>query len=98
MILAEFALKIQMAELAVAASAQAVDAGAKGWRQAALAAAVQVGAMACETTSDGIQVMGGVGYMKDFGQEKRFRDARHIQALLGMVQMKKLRFIRQQMR
>jgi len=98
MILAEFALKIQMAEMAVAQSAQAVDSGAKGWRQAALAAAVQVGAMACESTTDGIQVMGGVGYMKDFGQEKRFRDARHIQALLGMVQMKKLRYIRQYMK
>ncbi len=95
MILADFALKIQMAEMAVTQSAQAVDARARGWQQAALAAAVQVGAMACETTTDGIQVMGGVGYMKDFGQEKRFRDARHIQALLGMAQMKKLRFIRQ---
>ena len=95
MILADFALKIQMAEMAVAQSSQAVDTRTKGWQQAALAAAVQVGAMACETTTDGIQVMGGVGYMKDFGQEKRFRDARHIQALLGMTQMKKLRFIRQ---
>jgi len=95
MILAEFALRIQMAEMAVAQSTQAVDSGAKGWQQASLAAAVQVGAMACETTTDGIQVMGGVGYMKDFGQEKRFRDARHIQALLGMTHMRKLRFIRQ---
>ena len=95
MILADFALKIQMAEMVVAQSAQAVDTRSKGWQQAALAAAVQVGAMACETTTDGIQVMGGVGYTKEFGQEKRFRDARHIQALLGMPQMKKLRFIRQ---
>lgn len=94
MILADFVLKIQMAEMAVAQSTLVVDSGAKGWRQSALAAAVQVGAMACETTTDGIQVMGGVGYMKDFGQEKRFRDARHIQALLGMAHMKKLRLIR----
>lgn len=36
---------------------------------------------------------GGGGYMKDFGQEKRFRDARHIQNLLGGAQMKKLRFL-----
>ena len=33
--------------------------------------------------------------MKDFGQEKRFRDAGHIQALLGYLPMKKLSFIRQ---
>jgi hypothetical protein len=28
--------------------------------------------MACETNTDGIQVLHGVGYIKDFGQEKRF--------------------------
>jgi hypothetical protein len=36
--------------------------------------------------------------MKDFGQKKRFRDARHIQALLGMTHMRKLCFIRQYMK
>jgi alkylation response protein AidB-like acyl-CoA dehydrogenase len=49
--------------------------------------------MACQTTTDGIQVLGGVGYMKDFGQEKRFRDARHIQLLLGSAPMKKIRYM-----
>jgi hypothetical protein len=31
--------------------------------------------------------------MKDFGQEKRFRDAKHIQALLGTWPVKIIRFI-----
>jgi hypothetical protein len=31
--------------------------------------------------------------MKDFGQEKRFRDAKHIQALLGIAPLKKIKFI-----
>ncbi|MBI5896521.1 MAG: acyl-CoA dehydrogenase, partial [Desulfobacterales bacterium] len=47
----------------------------------------------CDVTTDGIQVMGGVGYMKDFGQEKRFRDAKHTQALLGIAPAKKIKFM-----
>ena len=33
--------------------------------------------------------------MKDYGQEKRYRDARMVQALLGAVPFKKLDIIRQ---
>ena len=33
--------------------------------------------------------------MKDYGQEKRYRDARMVQALLGTVPFKKLDIIRQ---
>ena len=93
MILADMALKIKMSEMALAQSSEAVDEKKKGWRPAALAAAVETGNMACSVTTDGIQVLGGVGYMKGFGQEKRFRDARHIQSLLGAAPMKKVRFI-----
>ncbi len=32
---------------------------------------------------DAIQVLGGYGYMKDYGVEKRLRDAKSLQALLG---------------
>ncbi|MEW6076327.1 MAG: acyl-CoA dehydrogenase family protein [Thermodesulfobacteriota bacterium] len=94
MILANMAVMTKNAELAVARACQAVDAGEKGWESCSRAVAIHVQAMAGDLTTDGIQVMGGVGYMKDFGQEKRFRDARHIQSLLGMVPMKKINFIR----
>jgi alkylation response protein AidB-like acyl-CoA dehydrogenase len=94
MILANMAILTKNAEMAVARACQAVDSKEKGWESCSRAVAVQVQAMAGELTTDGIQVMGGVGYMKDFGQEKRFRDARHIQSLLGMVPMKKINFIR----
>jgi hypothetical protein len=30
--------------------------------------------------------------MQDFGQEKRFRDAKHIQACFGLTPLKKLKF------
>jgi len=93
MILASMAVMTKNAEMTVARACQAVDNREKGWAQCSRAAAIQVPSMAAELTTDGIQVLGGVGYMKDFGQEKRFRDARHIQSLLGMVPMKKIRYL-----
>jgi alkylation response protein AidB-like acyl-CoA dehydrogenase len=39
--------------------------------------------------------LGGVGYMQDFGQEKRFRDAKHIQACFGLTPLKRIRLLRQ---
>ena len=45
-------------------------------------------------TEDGIQVLGGNGYMEDYGQEKRFRDARQAQTLLGLVPRRKLEYVR----
>lgn len=92
MIMADFALKINLSEMAVAQAGDAVDAQSAGWGKTSVAAALYAGEMACQTTTDGIQVLGGVGYMKDFGQEKRFRDARHVQSLLGSAPMKKIRY------
>lgn len=97
MIMANMAIMTKNAEMAVARACQAVDQKEKGWQACSRAVAVHVQAMAGELTTDGIQVMGGVGYMKDFGQEKRFRDARHIQSLLGMVPMKKINYIKNMM-
>jgi hypothetical protein len=33
--------------------------------------------------------------MKDYGQEKRYRDARQVQALLGLAPLKKLALIKE---
>ena len=63
-----------------------------GWEVESRTAALVVQDMACSITTDGIQVLGGYGYMKDYGQEKRFRDAKQAQALMGIVPMKKLRY------
>ena len=92
-ILAGMAVKIKTAEAIISRTCQAVDNEEPGWQAVARSAALKIQANACDLTTDGIQVLGGVGYMKDFGQEKRFRDAKHIQSLLGMVPMKKLRLI-----
>lgn len=62
-----------------------------GWRLKALAAAIHVQEAAVQVTTDGVQALGGVGYMQDFGQEKRFRDAKQIQACFGLTPLKRIK-------
>lgn len=50
-----------------------------------LHALVHVAERAPEVCSDGIQLLGGNGYMKDYGQEKRLRDALQLQCLGGSI-------------
>jgi alkylation response protein AidB-like acyl-CoA dehydrogenase len=93
MMLADMAVNIKIADMVVAEACRAVDGNEKGWEQKALAAAIHVQAAAVRVTTDGVQALGGVGYMQDFGQEKRFRDAKHIQACFGLAPMQKLKFL-----
>lgn len=90
MILADMAVKVKASGMLVAGACLAIQNGEPGWRQGSRAAALQVQEMACGLTDNGIQVLGGNGYMKEYGQEKRFRDAGQIKSLLGLVPMKKL--------
>ncbi|MBU1169944.1 MAG: acyl-CoA dehydrogenase family protein [Proteobacteria bacterium] len=93
MILSNMAIKISNAEMIIEKACKAVDTLEAKWETRSRAAALHIQDMACDLTTDGIQLLGGVGYMKDFGQEKRFRDAKHIQALLGITPIKKITFI-----
>ncbi|MFI4982523.1 MAG: acyl-CoA dehydrogenase family protein, partial [Nevskiales bacterium] len=52
--------------------------------------AIRLGEWACRATTDGVQLLGGNGYMTDYGQEKRMRDARMARQLLGMPALRKL--------
>jgi alkylation response protein AidB-like acyl-CoA dehydrogenase len=56
-----------------------------GSRGLPLPAAVQlmVGEMALESTTNGVQVLGGNGYMDDYGQARRMRDAKQAQGIFG---------------
>ncbi len=45
-------------------------------------------------TTDGVQILGGYGYMHEFGQEKRMRDAKQIQAVFGSLPLKKLEILK----
>lgn len=92
MMLADMAVHIKIADMVIAEACRAVDKQQKGWEQKALAAAIHVQQAAVQVTTDGVQALGGIGYMQDFGQEKRFRDAQHIQACFGLAPLKKLHF------
>jgi alkylation response protein AidB-like acyl-CoA dehydrogenase len=93
MMLADMAVQVQIADMVLDRAASAVDLQGQDWGLCSRAAALHVGELACTLTTDGIQVLGGNGYMKDYGQEKRFRDAKQVQCLLGMVPLRKLAFM-----
>ncbi len=94
MILSDMAIKIKASELALTTACQAVESKAIDWDLCSRAAALHIQSLACDLTTDGIQLLGGYGYMKDYGQEKRFRDAKHMQALLGITPMKRMKYIK----
>ena len=98
MMLANMAIQIQNADMIMASAGQAVDGRLKGWQQQSRAAALLIQEMACTVTTDGVQAMGGAGYMKDYGQEKRMRDAKHLQALLGLAPLKRLKFLEEMLK
>jgi len=90
MLLGEMAVQVKIAEMVVSEAALAVEQQEPQWNLCTRAAALHLSELACKLTTDGIQILGGNGYMKDYGQEKRFRDAKHVQALLGLAPMRKL--------
>ncbi len=95
MMLGDMAIKVQVAETLLSRACQAVVKKEKKWKQTVTAATLHITQAATELTTDGIQAMGGVGYMKDFGQEKRFRDAGQVQAYLGLAPLKKIAYFKQ---
>ncbi len=96
MMLAGMSIKADVAEICVAQSCLwLTKTGENGGHQHIISSSIHIHDLACELVTDGIQILGGYGYMKDYGQEKRFRDARMVQALLGPAPMKKLAMIRE---
>jgi alkylation response protein AidB-like acyl-CoA dehydrogenase len=95
MSLANMLVKADVADLCVAQVCQSIEQGAGQWDRHGIAAALHIHELACDVVTDGIQVLGGNGYMKDYGQEKRYRDAHQVQSLLGVAPMKKIAMIRE---
>ena len=93
MILANMAIQVKNAEMLIDRACQAIDQKESNYGKILRSASISVQSSACQLTTDGIQVLGGVGYMKDFGQEKRYRDAHQIQNIFGIVPLKKLKII-----
>jgi alkylation response protein AidB-like acyl-CoA dehydrogenase len=89
-------VRMKLAEMAVqveAGRALVAGLGAAPSARAAVAAFLHVSDLAAAGTVDGVQLLGGNGYMKEYGQEKRMRDARQARSLFGMNGPKKLTLI-----
>ncbi len=95
MILANMAVRSKAADMCVAETCQGIEAKIQDWGIYSVSTALIVHEMTCEVVNDGVQLLGGNGYMKDYGQEKRYRDARQVQALLGLAPLKKLALIKE---
>jgi alkylation response protein AidB-like acyl-CoA dehydrogenase len=91
--LARMASTVKVADMLVSEACRAADDDEPGWEMGAKAAALYNGRVACELTTDGVQLLGGNGYMEDYGQEKRFRDAAQIRSLLGMATVREMEII-----
>jgi len=93
MMLAKIAIEVKVGETCLQTASLQLREGTMDWEQTTLATAIHLGELATRATIDGIQVLGGNGYTKDYGQEKRMRDAKQVQCLLGMQPLKKMKFI-----
>jgi alkylation response protein AidB-like acyl-CoA dehydrogenase len=91
--LADMAVNLKCADLVVEAASTSVDDADSGWQLASRAAPLHVCPIACDMTSVGIQLHGGNGYMHEYGQEKRFRDAQQVGLLLGMPPLRQLSYV-----
>jgi alkylation response protein AidB-like acyl-CoA dehydrogenase len=94
-ILADMAIQMKIGDMAVSSACSAIEKKTTGWDIYARTAALHIQDAACQVTTEGIQVLGGYGYMKDYGQEKRFRDAQQIKTLLGMAPLRKVELLDQ---
>jgi alkylation response protein AidB-like acyl-CoA dehydrogenase len=89
-ILARMAVKLKASDMVVTEACLTAEENAPGWELGARVAALFAGEASVELTTDGIQVLGGNGYMEDYGQEKRFRDASQIRSFMGLAPMREL--------
>jgi alkylation response protein AidB-like acyl-CoA dehydrogenase len=86
-------VRIKLADMAIQLEAGRCCLSAPVEPESAFAAAIHIGGLACAATVEGVQLLGGNGYMKEYGQEKRMRDARQARSLLGMSGLKKMSYI-----
>lgn len=88
LMLANLAVVAESGKSLVRAMARAVEEG-KPW-PVSDAGLILISEQASRATTDGVQCLGGYGYMKDYGQEKRMRDAKQIESIFGAAPAKRL--------
>lgn len=91
LMLANMSIRIRNAELALSKACETLESQEHNWEEFVSAVSIQLQEIAPTLTSDGIQILGGAGYTHEYDQEARFRDAYHVQNLLGSLSFRKLR-------
>ena len=92
MMLANMAVLIEVSGASCMVASRSADSGQAG--SADFGAGIFVTDAVTRAATDGVQCLGGYGYMHDYGQEKRMRDAKQLQAMFGPSPLKRLEFLR----
>jgi acyl-CoA dehydrogenase len=92
--LADMATKVEAARLLTWQAAWNADQGNKATAKSAMAKCF-ASDTAMEVTTNAVQIMGGVGYMKDYPVEKLMRDAKLLQIYEGTNQIQRMVIARQ---
>ncbi|XP_020775522.1 medium-chain specific acyl-CoA dehydrogenase, mitochondrial [Boleophthalmus pectinirostris] len=87
--LAEMAMKVELARMAYQRSAWEVDQGRRNTYYASIAKAF-AGDIANQVASDAVQVFGGNGFNRDYPVEKLMRDAKIYQIYEGTAQIQRM--------
>jgi alkylation response protein AidB-like acyl-CoA dehydrogenase len=88
--LAEMATKLEAARLLVYKACSLLDAGGEGTSKASAMAKWFASDTAMQVTTDAVQVLGGVGYVRDFPVERMMRDAKVTQIYEGTNQVQRI--------
>lgn len=85
---------IDIASITVDYACRLADQGESLPLSALLSIQNRVATAVTRATTDGVQILGGYGYMHEYGQEKRMRDAKQIQAVFGSTPVKTLEILK----
>lgn len=93
MILSSMAVACRTVRMLVNQAAREVLEGKDGFESSSRVCLLVAQDLIRQVTSDGVQVLGGIGYMRDRGQEKRFRDGHHLLSLFGSHPLRRLELL-----
>jgi alkylation response protein AidB-like acyl-CoA dehydrogenase len=88
--LADMAIQVEAARLLVYRAASACDSGDPALTYFASIAKTHASDTAMQVTTDAVQVLGGYGYMREYGVERMMRDAKITQLYEGTNQIQRL--------
>ncbi|HJV04766.1 MAG TPA: acyl-CoA dehydrogenase family protein [Actinomycetota bacterium] len=94
-LLADMAMQVEAARLLVYRAAAGCDAGDPRLTYFASIAKAHAADTAMQVTTDAVQVLGGYGYMREYGVERMMRDAKITQLYEGTNQIQRLVTARQ---